>query len=212
MSLLNTLTKIVLAATFVVGLSACGRNRNGNANASTPASQCTRGFDGQLRDQYGRLCSNYGMTNGSCVNTRYDATTGRYLDLTTGMPVNCTSTGYFDGINSMPYYGQYGTQMINGCQGWSQIYGAQYIPLDIGNGQLVCMNVAYLYQYNPGYNWNQYYNNYMNYGYPMYACYSYECGGGYYGGYNYNCSMNLNLGFFTGGLGGGFGTNFGMCF
>ncbi len=207
MQLFKSLTKIAFAATLVVGLGACGKKKNGST-ASTPASTCTRSWDGQLRDQYGRLCSNYTTGTGSCLNTRYDPATGQYRDLTTNAVVNCNSTGYFDGYNSIPYYGQYGNTMINGCSQWSQIYGAQYIPVDLGNGQLVCMNVQYLSSYNPGYNWNQYYQNYMYTGYPMYTCSGYDCGGSSYGGYQYSCSTSLNLGFFTGGLGG----NVGMCF
>lgn len=210
MQLFKQIISIALAGFLMIGLGACGKKKNGSSNASTPASTCTAGVDGQLRDQYGRLCNNYNNVLGgnNCLNTRYDAYTGRYLDLTTGQPVACNPNGYFQPGYSMPYYGMAGGQMIDGCSGWNQVYGAQYIPIDIGYGQRICMNVAYLQQNNPSYNWNQYYNNYANYGYQMYACYSYDCMGGYYGGYQYSCSTSLNLGFFTGGFGG----NIGMCF
>jgi hypothetical protein len=162
-------------------------------------------WDGTMRDQYGRACSNYATGTNTCVNARLDITTGRYVDITTGMPVNCNSTG-FDGYNTMPYYGQYGGTQINGCQGWSQVYGAQYIPVDFGNGQLVCMNTAYLGQQNPGYNFNQYYYTQQ----PLYTCQGYDCSGygGYYNGYQYSgCQSQFNFGYASS----GFGVGLGIC-
>lgn len=219
MKLLKTITALAIAAVTAMSLGACGRSRNGTA-ANNAANQCTRGFDGQLRDQFGRICNGFGggfgggFGNNGCLNARFDPTTNTYRDISTGQIVNCAGTGFFDGVNSLPYYGFNNGATFNGCQGWSQMYGAQYIPLDIGYGQMVCMNVAYLYQNNPGYNWNQSFNNYMMYGYPMYTCGGMMggCGGGFYGGYNYMCATSINLGFFNGAFGGGFGGNLGMCF
>jgi hypothetical protein len=157
-------------------------------------------------DQYGRNCSYYGNTTNTCVNARLDPTTGRYYDIATGQPVNCNSAG-FDNYNSVPYYGQQNGYQFQGCDGWTQIYGAYYVPVDMGNGQLVCMNTAYLQNNNPGYNFQQYYYTQQ----PVYSCYSYDCygGGGYYNGYQYGgCQQSFNFGVATQ----GFGMNFGACF
>ncbi|MBX3021734.1 MAG: hypothetical protein KF799_08675 [Bdellovibrionales bacterium] len=189
MKLMNALA-IAGMAVIAAGLVACGKTKN-DSNASTPASTCVRSYDGTLRDQYGRSCNQYGYNSGSCVNARYY--NGQYYDLYTNQPISCQSQGYFDGYNSVPYYGQnqYGTQFA-GCQGWSQVYyGTQYVPVDLGNGQLICMNTAYLYQQAPQYNWN----NAYYYQQPVYTCQSYDCYGGSYGGYNYSCTTQLNLGF-----------------
>ncbi|MGE0527679.1 MAG: hypothetical protein AB7P49_11490, partial [Bdellovibrionales bacterium] len=158
-------------------------------------------------DQYNRVCTPTTSTT-NCLNTRYDHSTGRYVDLTTGAVVNCNPTGYFDGYNSIPYYGYNNGQQINGCSGWTSVlyqqYGyVQYVPVDIGNGQLICMNTQYLGYYNPGYNWN----TYAQYQYPIYTCNSYDCGnlGGSYYGQQYSCNMGFQFGFFTFGFGGGVG-------
>lgn len=201
-------TKRALAAIFTVaaitaGMVACGKTKNNTENASTPpASQCTRRWDGVMVDQYGRQCANYPTNN--CANAVYNPQTGQYTDRTTGAPLQCQGS-YYDGYNSIPYYGQYQGQQIYGCQGWSQIYGAYYVPVDLGNGQMICMNTAYLQQQNPYYQYN-WYNAYY-YQTPIYTCQSYDCYGGYYYGRQYGCSTNFNIGF---DWGYGYG-NFGMC-
>jgi hypothetical protein len=203
MKLLNTFASIAVGTYVVLMLGACGKTSNGSgdAPAATPASTCTRSWDGTLRDQYGRTCNNYANSAGSCTNARYNPQTGQYVDINTGYPVQCNPQGYFDGYNSVPYNGSYQGQTFQGCQGWSQIYGAQYIPVDIGNGQLVCMNYAYLgqaypqvYQYPPTYYYSQ----------PVYTCSGYDCGGGsYYGGGG--CQSSVNVGFSYGGVSAGIG-------
>jgi hypothetical protein len=215
MKLFKQTISIALAGMVILSLGACGKKKNGSTNASTPASTCTTNAAGQLVDQYGRLCNNYNsVLNNSCLNARYNYQTGQYQDITTGAVVQCTGTGLYDGYNSIPYQGMYGNQMINGCSGWTQFfmqyYGTyvQYMPVDLGYGQRVCMNVAYLQTQNPGWNWNQYYTNYVNYGYPMYICSGYDCGGSYYGNYQYSCNSGFNFGAFFG----GFGFNVGACY
>ncbi|NJL24118.1 MAG: hypothetical protein HC902_02335 [Calothrix sp. SM1_5_4] len=203
----NLLAAIALSMVTVATLSACGKKKNGST-ASTPASTCTMNAYGAWVDTYGRSC-NPSATANTCTNVRYDATTGRYISLTTGQVVNCGvgngGYGYYDGYNSIPYQGQYGNTTISGCAGWSQIYGAQYIPVDIGDGQLVCMNTAYLNQrYGSQVNWNQYYYSHQ----PIYSCGGYDCNGGYYGGNYYSCNTNVAIGFNFGY--GGVGAN--LCF
>lgn len=218
MKTMNTLASFAALAVIAVSLAACQKSSNSSdTSATTPvaASTCTRWSDGSMRDQYGRTCGNYAYNQNSCVNARYNPQTGQYVDATTGYPVNCQSSGYFDGYNSVPYQGYYGGQQFSGCQGWTQAvyqrYGqyAQYVPVDLGNGQLICMNTAYLQQQVPQYNWAQYAYSQQ----PIYTCMSYDCygyGGGGYGygqGYGYSCQANINLGF-NFGYG---GANFGIC-
>lgn len=190
-------------AITVLVLAACSKTKN-SETASTPVSTCVRGVDGITRDQYGRTCANYPTNANSCVNTRYNPTTGQYVDAITGLPANCSANGYFDGYNSVPFNGLYGSQYINGCDGWSLYYNAQYVPVDLGNGQLICMNTAYLYQQVPTYNWNDYYQ----YQTPVYLCSGYDCGGSSYAynGNAYSCGSNLTLGFNFGFLGGSYST------
>jgi hypothetical protein len=198
-------------AAVAVGMVACGKTSNSSNTATTPASACSVSWDGTMRDQYGRSCNNYptGGAN-SCVGAVYNPVTRQYTNQM-GQPVQCNPSGYFDGYNSIPYQGMYGGQQINGCQSWTPViqqqYGqyAQYVPVDLGNGQLICMNAAYLQQRMPNYNWNQY----AMYQQPVLACVSYDCyGGGYqYGGQSYGCSSSFNVGF-NFGFG---GASFGMC-
>lgn len=199
MKLMNALAiagLAVVAATLV----ACGKTKNDSNNASTPAAlSCTRAWDGTMRDQYGRSCGGVGYTGNNCGNARY--VNGQYYDPYTNQPISCG--GFYDGYNSIPYQGQYGGQYVQGCSGWTQIYGAYYVPVDLGNGQLICMNTQYLYNQMPQYNWNQAYY----YQQPIYTCQGYGCqgGGGYYG---YGCQSSFNVGFDF-----GYGNaNFGMCF
>lgn len=201
MTTLASLGALVLMALTLV---ACGRTSNSGTPANLNGAQCTRTADGRFIDMYGRACNNYPTSN--CGNARY--VNGQYYDAYTGAPISCGNS-FFDGYNSVPYYGQYQGQNFQGCQGWSSYYpGTQYIPMDIGNGQMVCMNMAYLYNYYPNYNWGNVYNNYAMYGRPMYACMSYDCMGGYYNNYNYSCMQSFNIGFNFGWGGMGFG----MCY
>ena len=197
----------VLGAISLLAI-ACAKTSNSGPSASSPAtaSNCTTGSDGVSRDQYGRTCSNYAVNNNSCVNTRWNASTGQYLSLTTGQPVSCQSTGYTDGFNSLPVNGMINGQQFSGCGNWTAQSGQQYVPVDVGNGQLVCMNVNYLQQNNPGYNWNQYAIQQQ----PIYTCSGADCGG-YSQGYaseGYGCSASINFGVNFGGL---FSAGVGAC-
>jgi hypothetical protein len=218
---INLLAAVAVAIVTVATLGACGKKNTESTPASTPASTCQRYPDGTSRDQYGRTCSNlpgYGGYGNGCVGTRYDATTGRYISLTTGQVVQCNPQGYFDGYNSLPINGMYGNQQINSCDGWTpwvmqryQQY-AQYVPVDIGNGQLVCLNANYLSQQMPQQNWNQYAQMQQ----PIYMCTGCDCtmscgyggGYGYPAGYGYSsCNQSFNVGFSYG----GFGASAGWC-
>jgi len=208
MRTMNTLSTLAALAVIAVSLVACQKSSNSSdTSATTPvaASTCTRWSDGSMRDQYGRNCGNYATNANSCVGAAYNQATGQYYNTTTGQPMSCQSSGYFDGYNSVPYQGYYGNQQFQGCQGWTQVvyqrYGqyAQYVPVDLGNGQLICMNAAYLQQQVPQYNWAQY----AQYQQPVYTClgadcYGYGGGGGYgYGGYygQQGCGVAVNFGF-----------------
>src|SRR4051812_21134850 len=98
MKQLNWLATATTALVLALGLVACGKTKNNSDNASTPASVCTRSWDGTMRDQYGRNCGNY-ATN-SCLNTSYNPATGQYVDISTGAPVNCANT--YNGTGAIP--------------------------------------------------------------------------------------------------------------
>lgn len=165
MKLINALA-IASLTVITVGLAACGKTKT-DSNASTPVatSTCTRSYDGTMRDQYGRSCAAYGQNN---------------------IP--------YDGTNLNPY--QQGT----GCQGWSQLmsqqYGYQiyYVPVDVGNGQLICMNAQQMPQAQ-NVNWyDPYYQQY-----PPYSCQSYDCGQNYGG----NTCLNFNYQGYSSSIGAG---------
>lgn len=143
-------------------LAACGKTKN-DSNASTPATN----------------------TN-VCANAHWNGYT--YVDNTTNQPVNCNyGTG-----TAVPQY-----QTSQSCDGWTQWvlqnYGvyAYYVPVQLGNGQMICMNTDYLYQSYPQYNWDQYaYNQQSLYYYDPYS----------YGGCG--SSIYLNYDFGSGNIGG----------
>lgn len=197
----NTMATYLLATVLVVGLSACGKKKNGSV-ATTPASTCTMSYDGQLRDQYGRLCNGTGTNVNTCPNAQWNGY--QWVDISTGQPVNC---GYGGGYQyGTPYQGYYGNQYVSGCDQWSYYFGVPYVPVDFGYGQIMCVSVQYLYGMNPGYQ-QQLYNAYYTQQ-PMYTCWGGNCGGGYYGGYNYSCSSAFQFGY----IGSGWGFNAGLCF
>lgn len=168
---------MVLMTAFLV---ACGKTKN-DSNASTPTSTCTRSWDGSMRDQQGRACG-ASATYNQCANAYYNGQ--YYIDRTTGQQVNCN---YQNGVPQQGY-GQ-------GCQGWSQVYpGEYYVPVDLGGGQLICMNTRYLYQSQPNYfDWNNYYAYYQQ---PM------QYYNPYYGGGCGGSSIYVNYDFGNGNIGG----------
>lgn len=190
MNQLRHISAFAIIAVTGLLLMACSKTSTSSDTNSNPASYCQRSWDGQMRDQYNRVCSNYSVGNNSCVNARYNPQTGQYTDLNTGMPVSCNSQGYFDGYNSVPYYGYSNGQAFAGCQGYAYYPPyQQYVPFDLGNGQLICLNANYLYQVAPSMNWYQY----AQYQQPVYACQGYDCYGG--GGYGYTCDPSINFSF-----------------
>ena len=214
---LSTWATIAITAYMAVTISACSKTSNSDDPASTPTSACNASYDGTLRDQYGRTCSNYNTYSNSCVNARFNAATNSYVDITTGQPVYCNTQG-FTGTNTVPFNGtNFQGQSFSGCQGWTAVYGANYIPVDLGNGQLVCANMAYLSGYYP-----QIAQQPASYYYsqPIYTCSGYDCygggggyyggggGGGYYGGGGGGCSTAISLSFYSGDS----GASGGVCF
>ncbi len=211
MKALNKATMVLLVSALALSISACSKKKTSSNGSATPAAsapvaaQCYKQWDGSYRDEYNRTCSPTGTT-GQCSNVRYDLSTGQYYDLSTNQVVNCTNAGYYDGMNSLPYNGSYGNQQFNGCQSWSYYYNAQYVPIDMGNGQMVCMNTQYLQQNNPNVNWNNYNNYNQN---PYYSCQSWNCyQPAYQNGYQYSCQTSINLGYFSSAWGG----SLGLCF
>jgi hypothetical protein len=203
---MKALNSMVLFAITVsaLGLMGCAKTSNSSPSASTPTpSTCTATWNGQMVDQYGRTCSNYATNTNSCVNATYNPATQQYVNPTTGQPVACNSQGFVDGFNSLPNSGIGSQGYFTGCTGWSQVYpGNYYVPVDFGNGQLVCMNTAYLSQQNQGYNFNQLYYTQQ----PIYTCSGWDCNTNYYGGGG--CNQAFNFGYATS----SFGVNFGACF
>jgi hypothetical protein len=212
MRLFKILAALAISVATSITLTGCPQTSNGSndATAATPASYCTTNAAGQSVDQYGRVCSNYASGTGNCVGATYNPATGTYINTATGQVVSCNPSGYFDGYNSVPYSGLYQGNTFTGCQGWSQVYpGVQYVPVDIGNGQMVCMNYAYLgsaypnlYQQPASYYYSQ----------PIYTCGGADCYGygyGNAGGAYYGCSTSVAIGFSYGDVsaGGGFCSN-----
>jgi hypothetical protein len=199
MKTLKAIAGYALAAYAVLSLTACPSTNNGSDN-STPAAvtplTCTVGINGQYVNQYGQPCSG-GAT--FCSGYTYNAQTGTYIG-PNGQQIPASSCG-----SAIPSTGYTGTNYVSGCQGWTQYYQSQgynvmYVPVNIGGGQLVCVDYNQLSQQ---YNFGQYNQAYIDpnywYSYPPTAYQS-----GYYGNYGYNsCASNVNLGFSTGGVGAG---------
>lgn len=197
-----SLVAVILAASFLV---ACGKkSSSGTKTAATPGSSCTWNPQlGTYTDSQGRACSNYNGQNCQAQGLRFDAYTGKWYDLSNNV-VACNDGGQWGQNGYFPYNGYYGNYGISGCEGWSQIYGVQYIPISVGYGQMVCANVQWVGGYYP-----QIYNyptNYFNSYNPIYAWSQYDpYYSNYYGNYN-TCSSSLNIGFsnWNMGVGGSF--------
>jgi hypothetical protein len=164
MKLTNTLATIALAAFMVVGLSACGKKKNGSNNAATPGSACIfNAQTGTYTNTAGQYC-NPNATQTTCPATGvYTTPYGYQQSCTPGQVINNTQYG-----NGYVYPGQYqypNYQNQSGCDSYYYQYGIQYVPVVLNN-QLQCMRIDLLNQYTQG---TQYYNNYdYYYAYPPY--------------------------------------------
>lgn len=199
---------LALAAYLVLALAACSKTDNGSNNSSpaaVAATQCVMGQDGIYRNQLGQSCSP--TANYACAGYTYNAQTGTYINPQN--PAVQIPAAQCGGTTTIPNQGYYGGTYVSGCDQWTQMYGVQYVPVQM-SGQLVCVNYQYLqqqivysypqYQYSPWYNDPSYWYSYA----PTAYDYGYG-GGGYYG---YGCANNISLGF----GGGGFGAGINLCF
>ena len=210
MKTVSYLAGLALAGYTILALTACPSTNNGSNDATaaaTPATTCTMSYDGNLRNQYGQLCSSATL-NGQCgAGAQY--INGQYY--VNGVAVNCGGSQYV-----IPPTGYAGGTYVTGCAQWSQYYpGHTYVPVNIGGGQLMCVDYGYL---TSQYNFSQYNSNYSSPSYwysnppTIYQCDPYYgCGGGggggYYG-YGSQCAVNVNLGYSSG----SFGAGVNMCF
>lgn len=159
---LNTLASIALATFLVVGLSACGKKKNGSSggSAATPGSACV--WNAQLNtytNSAGQLCTPTNQTIICPATGIYTNQQGQQLTCTPGQQVNVGGYGY-PGNYQYPNY-----QNQTGCDQYYYQYGIQYVPVVLG-GQLQCMRIDLV---NQGAQGSSYYNNYDYYfAYPPY--------------------------------------------
>jgi hypothetical protein len=199
----NTLT-IAAAGILMILLAACSKKSSNSVSASTPTTCNYNGY--QYVDQNGVVCNPSISTANNCSALGY-----RYVTDSTGV-------GHWYNQSNVDVTSQCGTNYIgtngaNGCSYWNQVYpGNYYYPMNLGNGQLVCVNSQFLQNYVPNY-----YNTYGSQPYngmsQLYACNPYTCPQyytQYYTGYGYqyyltgnNCSplsnnVALSFGFDSG--------------
>lgn len=204
MKALRVLTITLAAVVLSISSIGCSKKSKGGSSASTPGSSCTyNSYYGAYVDSQGRYCNNYGGQSCQSQGLYYDGSQWRDMN---GTVRTCNENYNYN--QYVPYNNYYG----GGCQGWSQMYGIQYVPVDIGYGQYVCANVQWLSQYNSQIGQMYNYDPYYFYNNPIYAWSPYDQGyGGYYGGgynnYNY-CGNSASVSF--GGWNWGAGANF--CF
>lgn len=202
-----TLFAVALAAF----LSGCGsKSGSGGKTAATPGSSCKWNAQyGTYLDSQGRYCNAYNNTQ-SCIakGLQYDSWTKKWYDMN-GNVVACSDGGQWGNNGYVPYNGYYNGWQVNGCEGWNYYYYPdQYIPMDIGGGQMICANMKWIGGYYPQvYNYPYSYYQYN----PMYAWNQYDSGWG--GGYGYsNCSSQLGINFSNWTGGSGFGVGGYICF
>ncbi len=91
------------------------------------------------RDQNGNPCTPVNPNNQNlCIYYRYDHQRQAFVDQANQI-VNCNQS-YLDIQNGqiMPYYYYSHNYNYNDCSGWSMIYGASYVPANLGYG-IVCV-------------------------------------------------------------------------
>jgi hypothetical protein len=210
---LTTIQSNLVARYLSFGVTATIPDFGSYVTAVVPSGgTCTTGNDGIPRDQYGRSCS-ADVLNYGCSGYTYNAQTGTYIDPATGQQFPASSCG---GTTTIPNTGYYGNNYItgtgygSGCDQWSQYYGITYVPVNLGGGQMVCVNYQYLQSQimttYPQYASTPYYND-PSYWY-TYAPSAYSngySGGGYYG---YGCGSGISLGLSSG----GFSDGVSLCF
>ena len=181
----NLMAKVALAAVLVVGLSACGKKKNGSKNASTPGSTQTCSWNyqvGQYTYPNGSYCTPGGTGSTVCPqNGQYQNSQGQWVTCIPGQPVN---PGYphqpypnNPQIQNCDYYTQYYRQQIPGWMGY-------YVPV-YNQGSYVCVRNDLInpYTYN-----TPYYDDYdYYYDYPPYV--------------DNSCSTQIDFGWGNGSVG-----------
>lgn len=158
----NFLAKIGMVAVLAIGLTACGKKKNGSSApaATTPGTTCTWNGYAYVQTGTNTPCTN--QTGQTCPsNGQYTDSYGQVRSCTPGQPISNTMP---PPNNNYPWNNgfQYG-----GCQQYEYQYGVPYVPVVI-SGQYYCVR----YDLVQGYAQNQYYQNYgydYYYSYPPYS-------------------------------------------
>ena len=187
---LNTLATTLLATILVVGLSACGKKKNGSATpaaaAATPGSACI------FNPQIGQYTTTAGLPcNPNATQTTCPAAPNNFFTNQMGQVQTCTPGQVVSNGGGYSYGGQYpntGNQNQTGCDAYYYQYGVQYVPVVL-SGQLQCVRIDLVNQYAQG---TSYYNNQdYYYAYPPYE----YTGSGYCGS-----QVAVNFGGFSGSM------------
>jgi hypothetical protein len=169
------LAKVGMVAVLAIGLTACGKKKNGSsAVATTPASTCT--WNGYQYVQTGTNTPCNQQTGQTCpANGQYTDSYGVVRSCTPGQPINGNNLPPPN--NNYPWNNGY---QMGGCSQYEYQYGVPYVPVYFQQyGQYMCVRYDLLY----GYQQNQYY---YNYGYDYYYAYPPYTGSG--------CNNNINFG------------------
>jgi hypothetical protein len=172
------LAKVGLVAVLAIGLTACGKKKNGSSGgtvATTPNSTCTWNGSQWVISGTSTTCTPSTTTCPS--NGQYTDSNGVVRSCTPGQSI---SNNYPPPNNNYPWNNGF---QQGGCSQYEYQYGVPYVPVYM-QGQYWCVRYDLLY----GYGQNQ---NYYNYGYNYYYSYppyqSNSCGnqiylGGSFGG------------------------------
>lgn len=173
---LNFLVRVGVVAVLAIGLTACGKKKNGSSGggstASTPGSTCQwdQSRNAYINPSNGQVCNN--------TNTQVCPANGQYTNQN-GQVVTCTPG---QAINNFPNPGGYPWNGfgLNGCSQYYYQYGVPYVPVYFQQyGQYMCVRYDLLS--------SQYSNpNYGYYGYNYYYSYPPYTGN--------NCNNQINFG------------------
>ncbi len=171
----NFLAKVGMVAVLAIGLSACGKKKNGSSApaASTPGSTCTWNGYQYVNTGTNTPCNN--TTGQTCpANGQYTDQYGIVRTCTPGQAINNTLP---PPNNNYPWNNGY---QYGGCSQYEYQYGVPYVPVYMHQyGQYMCVRFDLLY----GQQQNQYY---YNYGYDYYYAYPPYSGN--------NCGNQINFG------------------
>lgn len=137
---------------IALGLTACPGKDKGGSAARTPTNDCAyNSAYGTWTSSNGQACTPTNPYNTNyCYHYRYNPANDRYVD-NTGQVVNCQNSYIdFNNRSTLPYYTMNSSGAVNGCQGWSSMYGGTYYPVYLGTS-LVCMRSSYITSYYPNF-------------------------------------------------------------